>query len=595
MEHQTMRTEYDVVICGGGLAGLTLARQLALEVPDAQVLVIEGPGDKRYTSAINVGESTVEISAYYLCDVLGLHTYLKKAHLPKLGLRFFFGDGDNPFQMRQEFGLARWPMRDSFQLDRKIIEGDLKQFNTEMHIPMLTAGEVAGITLADGEGLHEIVVRQAGIAEAQVVKARWVIDAMGRRRFLQKQLGLAQPHNSKHSAAWFRLPGRIDVCDLVPTSEVEWHSRVHDGRYYSTNHLMRNGRWVWLIPLSSGQTSVGIVAHEDFFPFHDYNTYEKSMLWLEKYEPQLRALIGDRNPIDFQCLRHYSYTAKQIFSAQRWACTGDAAIFADPFFSPGIDEIGYANTIITEMIKRDRQQQLTSETVALLNKHFLSFHNFTTWTLQKGYPFFGDALVMGTKLLWILTISFLVGAPQRFNRIYLDEQRLQALEPLSSRISLLLFRMEKLFSEWAMHASTRERTTCLYQFVNYLDAPNIAELYRRNLQSNKTLDELLVDHKKTLEHLEELALGIFLIALTDVLPEKTTQLPVPLWLNAWAMSLDPERWAIDGLFAPTTQPRDLKLEQVFALFGVTDLLSLLQQSRIQNSDSSWADMVTPER
>ena len=44
------QTEYDIVICGAGLAGLALARQISLEIPDASLIVIEGPRDKHHPS-----------------------------------------------------------------------------------------------------------------------------------------------------------------------------------------------------------------------------------------------------------------------------------------------------------------------------------------------------------------------------------------------------------------------------------------------------------------------------------------------------------------------------------------------------------------
>src|SRR2546425_7136900 len=84
-------TEYDMVICGAGMAGLTLARQITKEIPEASLLLIEGTGDKGRTGAIQVGESTVELSANYLANALGLREYLDTAHFCKWGLRFFFG------------------------------------------------------------------------------------------------------------------------------------------------------------------------------------------------------------------------------------------------------------------------------------------------------------------------------------------------------------------------------------------------------------------------------------------------------------------------------------------------------------------------
>jgi len=335
---------------------------------------------------------------------------------------------------------------------------------------------------------------------------------------------------------------------------------------------MGNGRWVWLIPLASGCTSIGIVAQEDIFPFAEYNSYERAMCWLEKHEPALRDLIGTRQPVDFQCMRHYNYTAKQVFSFQRWACSGDAAVFVDPFFSPGIDQIGFANTIITEMIKQDRADRLEPKTVDVLNTTFLNFHTGVTCISQNGYPFFGDSLVMGTKLIWDIARGFALNGPQRFNRIYLDEQLTETLQPFLSRIFLLTLRMEKLFKEWA----SRTQRKYSYQFVDYFAIPGMKELYLRNLQTNKTVSELLADHQMTVDYLEELVQIIFLMALADVMPEAFVQLPSPLWLNAWGIGLDPKRWKTDKLFAPSSKPRPLKLAQFASLFGVADLPCLVQ-------------------
>jgi hypothetical protein len=69
---------------------------------------------------------------------------------------------------------------------------------------------------------------------------------------------------------------------------------------------------------------------------------------------------------------------------------------------------------------------------------------------------------------------------------------------------------------------------------------------------------LLEEYVSSLEIFEELAQVIFLLAVEDTMPEQLAMFPANTWLNAWAISLDAERWEADGLFQPQTQPRSLE-------------------------------------
>lgn len=109
---------------------------------------------------------------------------------------------------------------------------------------------------------------------------------------------------------------RLDVAELVPESEHRWHARDVDGRrWLSTNHLCGKGYWVWLIPLSTGYHSIGIVAGEEHHPSAQFARPESALAWLKIHEPVVYEYIRDTDLTDFMCLRRYAYTSKQAFSA----------------------------------------------------------------------------------------------------------------------------------------------------------------------------------------------------------------------------------------------------------------------------------------
>ena len=65
-------------------------------------------------------------------------------------------------------------------------------------------------------------------------------------------------------------------------------------RKFSTNHLMGEGYWVWLIPLSTGPISIGVCADPRVHPFEEISELERMMEWLKRHEPQLAAAVEPR-------------------------------------------------------------------------------------------------------------------------------------------------------------------------------------------------------------------------------------------------------------------------------------------------------------
>jgi hypothetical protein len=161
--------------------------------------------------------------------------------------------------------------------------------------------------------------------EMRTVGARGVVDASGRTQMIKKQLGLEQDVEHTINAAWFRLQNGLDIEEWVDPSNDAWFDRMEERgiRKFSTNHLMGEGYWAWLIPLSSGHISIGIVADPRFHPFEEMNTLESAIGWLERHEPRLAASLRERSDEveDFLKVEDFAYDCQRVFSPERWALT----------------------------------------------------------------------------------------------------------------------------------------------------------------------------------------------------------------------------------------------------------------------------------
>ena len=86
METTERTHDFDVVVIGGAVAGASTAILLRRRVPEARVLVVE----KSDRFDWKVGESTVEVSAYFLTRVLKQYDHLSREQLPTQAFRYWF-------------------------------------------------------------------------------------------------------------------------------------------------------------------------------------------------------------------------------------------------------------------------------------------------------------------------------------------------------------------------------------------------------------------------------------------------------------------------------------------------------------------------
>ena len=546
--------EYDLIVCGGGLAGLALARQVGLSGADTSILILDPLKRPLPDAAFKVGESTIETGAYYYFDRLQLRDYLEAEQLEKLGLRYFYGGGHMDFARRPEYGVARFLPAKSYQLDRGKLENHLRDLVEAAGFDLREGVRVKDIDL-NPAGLHEVSFVQDG--ELRRARARWVVDAMGRRRYLQHKLKLDRGGwRGPCSSAWWRIRGRVSVNDFVPASDTEWHGRVKDDRWQSTNHLMGKGYWVWLIPCAPDNTSVGIVAADAIHPLDTYGlSYDTALAWLRRHEPVVAGAMEGREVLDFLKLKQYSHKSNQVFSLDRWACTGVSGFFADPYYSVGSNMIGFANGFIIRMMEMDRAGTLTQSYVDHANRYLLTLNDFLTDTIQRGYPNHHVGPIMALKTIWDYYIGWGTTDPQFYHEVYLDPTLSKIMSGAISRIVVTQARMMKLFEDWGQRIDASAYT---FGFIDYIeDLPTLKRLHVRNLPPKTDDFRTLLDNvRDVVERIEELAQVIFFLAVRDVLPAALDRFKAPRWINTEAIGLDPDRWERDGLFSPKTAPRD---------------------------------------
>ena len=439
----------DVVILGGGLAGMSLALQLKNSNPNLAIIVLERKKFPAPEAAHKVGESTVEIGSHYLSHTLGLKDMLEATQLRKFGLRFFLGAGSHDsLSGADELGASSFLPAVSYQLDRGRLENDLVRLLRDRGIDVIDGCMANNVVTEDQRSVKEVhwhTEDQSGICRSD-----WVVDATGRASLLKQSMKLQESSGHEMNSAWFRLDTELNVENW--STNPKWHQRCNGiPRQLSTNHLLGPGYWVWIIPLVGKRVSIGLVADPRSVPLDRFNDFDRFRAWSEKNQPLLaeHLEINAGELMDFRFLRNFSYGCKQTYSHNGWAVTGEAGLFPDPFYSPGTDFIAISNTLICGLILDGRDDPMKALRAAIYNKVYQSFFTSTMSLYRDQYAGFGDTRFMVLKATWDYAYYWSVLAWLFFREKLTEIEFLRRNEAQLNSARQLNLKMQAIFRERA--------------------------------------------------------------------------------------------------------------------------------------------------
>lgn len=447
-------TPSDVVIIGGALSGSATALLLRRRNPELRVIILERSEQLKR----RVGESTVEISAYFLGRVLGFTDHLLEKHLPKQGLRFWFANSSaRALDQCSETG-PRYNVRlPGFQIDRAVLDEHVLATAVAEGATLRRPVRVKRVQLVSGG--QQRVEWEDEHNQPQVTEARWVVDASGVAALLARQEGWLKPNDAHPTATcWSRWKGVRSLDERAFGSKYPaWFNRVKAQRSTATNHIVGYGWWAWFIPLKGGDVSVGVVYDQRLVELPAGPNLGERLRTMLNTHPAARELLEGATWAegDVHFRRNLAYSSS-TFATDGAVLVGDAAAFIDPFYSPGMDWISFSTSAAAALIDASFRGRPVPAAVQRHNDEFcLSYDRWFRALYLDKYYYLGDFELMTLSFRLDLGLYYLGIVTQPFKH----GNRVLETPPFAHPRSKWPFRLMALYNRRfvAMARSRRQR------------------------------------------------------------------------------------------------------------------------------------------
>jgi flavin-dependent dehydrogenase len=207
----------------------------------------------------------------------------------------------------------------TFQVTRADFDKTLADAVAARGVPILYGHSVSNVSF---DNSHALVTLEEPEGTRRTISARFVLDCSGFGRVLPRLLQLEEPAS---------FPPRESLFAHV-TGDTRPEGR-EEGKVWVCIHP--GGAWIWVIPFSNGNTSVGVVGDAAFFEQFPEDPETRLREIVMSDANAAARLAGMKVLFPPQRIAGYARAVKAVFGP-RFALVGNATEFLDPVFSSGV-------------------------------------------------------------------------------------------------------------------------------------------------------------------------------------------------------------------------------------------------------------------
>ena len=327
--NETNKSEHvDVLVIGAGPSGTVAASILQKE--GIQVKVVEKGSFPRFV----IGESLLPRCMDNLEQAGLLEAVNKAGFQKKYGARFLRNGEICDFNFSNQFTKG-WSW--TWQVQRARFDQVLADTACKNGVNIEYKTEVVDVNF-DKNGSSVARLKTSDGNEKRI-HAKYILDASGYGRVLPRLLDLNCDSNFPARMSFF-----CHVKDGNRSEDIE-PNRI-------TIEMYSDKIWVWIIPLSNGTTSVGIVGRPEDVECFTGNEKEQFFKWINRV-PLLNKLYSQKElAFEPKKAKSYSVAVKQLFG-KGYVLTGNSTEFLDPVFSSGVTFATESGALAAKLIARE--------------------------------------------------------------------------------------------------------------------------------------------------------------------------------------------------------------------------------------------------